>query len=41
MRKLMAFALVGGMLLAASCTRKQCPAYGSTQQVEKPINQRA
>ena len=38
MKKIFALAVLGGMLLATSCTRKQCPAYGSTQpQVEQPV----
>lgn len=29
MKKIFALALIGGMLFATACTRKQCPAYGS------------
>ena len=41
MKKVFVFMMVGGMLLATSCTRKQCPAYGSTQSVEKTTTHRA
>ncbi len=41
MKKLFAFAVIGGMLFTTSCTRKQCPAYGSTQPVEQPPTHRA
>ncbi len=41
MKKLFALVLLGGMLFATSCTRKQCPAYGSTQSVEQPATHRA
>lgn len=37
MKKIFALAFIGGMFFATSCTRKQCPAYGSTQPpVEQP-----
>lgn len=36
MKKIVALAVIGGMLFATACTRKQCPAYGSTQSVEQP-----
>ncbi|MFB9292206.1 hypothetical protein [Persicitalea jodogahamensis] len=41
MKRLFALAVLGGMLFATSCTRKQCPAYGSSQPVaEQPAAQR-
>ncbi len=41
MKKIFAFAVIGGMLFATACTRKQCPAYGSVQPVEHPATHRA
>jgi len=41
MKKLFALAMIGGMLFATACTRKQCPAYGSNQLTEQPVVQKA
>ncbi|WP_373330927.1 hypothetical protein [Salmonirosea aquatica] len=41
MKKLFALAVLGGILFCSSCTRKQCPAYGSSQPVEQPVTHRA
>lgn len=40
MKKLFTLAVIGGMLFATACTRKQCPAYGSSQPVEQPATHR-
>lgn len=41
MKKILILVVLGGLFMATSCTRKQCPAYGSTQSVEQPATHRA
>jgi hypothetical protein len=41
MKKVFLLAAVGGILWMSSCTRKVCPAYGSTQKAPTSATQRA
>ncbi|HEV7347472.1 hypothetical protein [Telluribacter sp.] len=41
MKKVLLVAAVGGMLWMSSCTRKACPAYGTTQVEQSTVKHRA